>query len=146
MRHKWRPGLLVLASGIVGCGGDSDDPQGTNDGSCALPDGTYLFRYAQLSGDCPLVPDETVTIQGDLVLTPPNADGVTCETTAADCSDGNIGATTECTGTLGGVRFERYATATLDVLERRGTYSVRLVLPAEPSVCTGVYSFDVVLL
>lgn len=149
MRRTLRSLVLCWALGAVGCvGGDGDDSDsdGSSDGTCALDDGTYLFRYTQLSGNCPVPPDETLTIQGDVALTPGNASGVTCKTTASDCSEGNIGVTTECTGTLDGVRFERYATTSLDVIELHGTYSVRLVLPDSPSVCTGVYSIDVVLL
>ena len=142
---RWNVVLLL----VLGCAGsESDEDEGSmvevaaDDGTCTLDDGSYLFSYPPISGDCGPFPDEVLVVQEGGGFTAGMSDEVDCDETIS-CDRGNLVVQSRCTATLSGNEVEIRRLFTFDVESMDGVLDFRVLDASSAGGCSSTYRISV---
>jgi hypothetical protein len=148
-RRCFQPRWNVVLLLALGCAGsESDDDEGSmlevaaDDGTCTLDDGTYLFSYPPISGDCGPFPDEVLVVQEGGGFTAGMSDEVDCDETIS-CDRGNLVVQSRCTATLSGNEVEIRRLFTFDVETMAGVLDFRVLDASSAGACSSTYRVSV---
>lgn len=140
-RASWLIALVM----VTGCPGADDSAGGSskevvsNDGTCELRDGTYVFSYSQVTGDCGPLSDEVLVVQAGTGFAAGMASAVDCDESRS-CSDQHLALSARCSVSLGGSELEARKVISFNVARGTGVLELRIVDPANAESCASTYS------